>query len=111
MIGTILLASGMILIVVGFFFTMAGSRKLSDVSAEEWYQHQQYSNIPDHDDFFLNDRPDNVSTGHSNRSTVKGGGVIMIGPIPIIFGSDRNSSEIAIILAIILMLLWFVLFR
>lgn len=36
---------------------------------------------------------------------VKGGGVIMIGPIPIIFGSDKESAKTAAILAIILMLL------
>lgn len=36
---------------------------------------------------------------------VKGGGVIFIGPIPIIFGSDKRSAIIVILLAIILMLL------
>ncbi|WP_135606734.1 DUF131 domain-containing protein [Methanococcoides sp. NM1] len=39
------------------------------------------------------------------------GKLVMIGPIPIIFGSDRKSSVFSIILSIILMLLWFVLFR
>ena len=39
------------------------------------------------------------------ESKVKGGGVIMIGPIPIIFGSDKESAKTAAILAIILMLL------
>lgn len=36
---------------------------------------------------------------------VKGGGVIFIGPIPIIFGSDKQFAIIAILLAIVLMLL------
>ncbi len=36
---------------------------------------------------------------------VKGGGVVMIGPIPIIFGSDVKYASLAIVLAIILMLL------
>lgn len=36
---------------------------------------------------------------------VKGGGVIMIGPIPIIFGSDKESAKTIAILAIILMFL------
>jgi uncharacterized protein (TIGR00304 family) len=39
------------------------------------------------------------------ESTVKAGGVIMLGPIPIIFGSDKESAKTAAILAIILMLL------
>ncbi len=44
------------------------------------------------------------------QTKVKGGGVVMIGPIPIIFGSDARWTAIAIILAIILMALWLVLF-
>jgi uncharacterized protein (TIGR00304 family) len=39
------------------------------------------------------------------ESKVKAGGVIMLGPIPIIFGSDQESAKTAAILAIILMLL------
>jgi len=36
---------------------------------------------------------------------VRTGGVIMIGPVPIVFGSDKRSALIAIILAIVLLLL------
>jgi uncharacterized protein (TIGR00304 family) len=36
---------------------------------------------------------------------VKGGGVIMIGPIPIIFGTDAKWTAIAIVLAIVLIVL------
>jgi len=39
------------------------------------------------------------------ESEIKTGGVIMLGPIPIIFGSDKESAKTAAILAIILMLL------
>ncbi|WP_258083426.1 TIGR00304 family membrane protein [Thermococcus thermotolerans] len=38
---------------------------------------------------------------------VEGGGVIMIGPVPIIFGTGRGVG-IAVILAIILMALWII---
>ncbi len=34
---------------------------------------------------------------------VKGGGLIMIGPIPIIFGTDRETVKILMILSIVLM--------
>ena len=44
-----------------------------------------------------------ASTG--GEAEVEGGGVIMIGPIPIIFGTQRGAT-LAMILAIILMLLW-----
>jgi len=33
---------------------------------------------------------------------VKGGGAILVGPIPIVFGTDRESMKIILILAIIL---------
>jgi uncharacterized protein (TIGR00304 family) len=36
---------------------------------------------------------------------VRGGGVVMIGPIPIIFGSDAKWASVAIVLAILLVLL------
>jgi uncharacterized protein (TIGR00304 family) len=36
---------------------------------------------------------------------VKGGGVILIGPIPIVFGTDKRYALILMVLAIVLMLL------
>ncbi len=36
---------------------------------------------------------------------VKGGGIILVGPIPVVFGTDRRSVLIIILLAIALMLL------
>ncbi|HIH77719.1 MAG TPA: DUF131 domain-containing protein [Halobacteria archaeon] len=40
---------------------------------------------------------------------VKGGGIIMIGPFPIIFGSDTDSLKFVSILAIILMVISIIL--
>ncbi|HNR26043.1 MAG TPA: TIGR00304 family protein [Methanobacteriaceae archaeon] len=45
-----------------------------------------------------------------STSQVRGGGVIMIGPIPIIFGSDKGSVVLVVILAIILMFLSYLIF-
>ncbi len=42
--------------------------------------------------------------GKENKN-IKTSGVIMIGPVPIVFGSDRRSALLAIILAIVLMIL------
>ena len=40
----------------------------------------------------------------------RGGGIIMVGPIPIIFGSDKTSLQTVIILTIVLMVIAFLLF-
>lgn len=39
----------------------------------------------------------------SLRGKTRGGGLIMIGPIPIIFGTDKETMKILIVLAIVLM--------
>ncbi len=44
------------------------------------------------------------------NTKTKGGGVILIGPIPIIFGTDRSIVIIAIIGAIILIVLSIIFF-
>jgi uncharacterized protein (TIGR00304 family) len=47
-----------------------------------------------------------VASGRSeSRGEVKGAGIVMIGPIPIVFGSDGRWASIAIVLAIILIAL------
>jgi uncharacterized protein (TIGR00304 family) len=53
---------------------------------------------------FLGARSKKTGEGEE-RTEVKGGGVVLIGPIPIIFGSDAKWASIAILLAIILVLL------
>lgn len=47
-----------------------------------------------------------------DKGKVRGGGVVIIGPIPIIFGTDRESVKIILLLSIVLvaLLLVFVLF-
>jgi uncharacterized protein (TIGR00304 family) len=44
------------------------------------------------------------NTDEEAGEKVKGGGVILIGPIPIVFGTDKRYAIIAIILTIALML-------
>ena len=43
--------------------------------------------------------------GKKGGVEVKGGGVVMIGPVPIIFGSDMRWASVAIALAILLIML------
>jgi uncharacterized protein (TIGR00304 family) len=37
------------------------------------------------------------------RSSIKGGGVVLVGPIPIVFGSDPKTAMVLIILALVVM--------
>lgn len=46
----------------------------------------------------------------SKTGEVHTGGVIMIGPIPIIFGNDKGLIITGVILAIIIMVLYYLLF-
>ena len=47
-----------------------------------------------------------VAILRSARGTgkVRGGGVVMIGPVPIVFGTDKESARILMLLGIILMI-------
>lgn len=45
------------------------------------------------------------SSGRRTGGEMRGEGVIMIGPVPIIFGSDARWASAAIVLAIVLVLL------
>jgi len=43
-----------------------------------------------------------ISTGGAKKGKVRGAGVIMIGPIPIIFGTDKKSVKNILVLALAL---------
>jgi len=47
-------------------------------------------------------------TALKRKAKVKGGGVIIIGPFPIIFGTDKESVKILLVLSIILVALMLV---
>jgi len=46
----------------------------------------------------------------SKTGDVHTGGVILIGPIPIIFGNDKSLIIAGVIFAIVIMVLWYLLF-
>jgi len=54
---------------------------------------------------------DNNSKGNDSSVNFKGGGVIMIGPIPIGFGTDKETMILAIILSIVLMIIAILFFK
>ena len=46
-----------------------------------------------------------ASNRNESDAGVKGAGVVMVGPIPIVFGSDSRWASIAIVLAMVLIAL------
>ena len=51
-----------------------------------------------------------LSQAGKQGTEVRGGGVILVGPVPIIFGSDMKWASVAIVLAIVLIALTLVLY-
>ena len=49
-----------------------------------------------------------LSAAHG-EGDLEGGGVIMIGPIPIVFGTSRGAATLAMVLALLLMGAWIIL--
>jgi len=45
------------------------------------------------------------------KGKVKGGGVILIGPVPVVFGTDKKYALLLMILAIVIMLLAILLMK
>ncbi|ADZ09561.1 protein of unknown function DUF131 [Methanobacterium lacus] len=52
----------------------------------------------------------NSSDSDSSKFNIQTGGVIMIGPIPIIFGNNKGMVGVSVVFAIILMIIYFLLF-
>lgn len=108
--GSMLFSIGIITILIGFLLIMIG---VALSMYRESRSTQSYSNRADTSG--RDSRFESTSTSESPlhekpserkiESEIKTGGVIMLGPIPIIFGSDKESAKTAAILAIILMLL------
>ena len=51
-----------------------------------------------------------ISQSTSKNTEVHTGGIILIGPIPIIFGNDKSLIITGIIFAIVIMVLYYILF-
>ena len=60
----------------------------------------------------LQSTSDNQANSNSNGSNtnIQTGGVIMIGPIPIIFGNNKGMIGVSVAFAIVLMVIYFLLF-
>lgn len=115
LIGDTLFLVGIIVIFIGFLLiavsTILGifqtSRSGQDYSKTDSFGENPASGRNQDSEIPLYGRPPEKKV----ESRVRGGGVIMIGPIPIIFGTDKGSAKTAIILAIILTILSFLFLR
>jgi uncharacterized protein (TIGR00304 family) len=114
--GSMLFSIGFFTILIGFLLIMIG---IALSLYQESRSTQRYSNRTDASgrETRFESTPDSESPLHEKNpatkveSEIKAGGVIMLGPIPIIFGSDKESAKTVAILAIILMLLSLLIFR
>jgi len=52
-----------------------------------------------------------LSSGTGEKDNVHAGGVIFLGPIPLVFGSDKNMAFIAAGLGLLLMFFYFLLLK
>ncbi|WP_343044083.1 TIGR00304 family membrane protein [Methanolobus zinderi] len=84
LVSSLLIYAGLLLIMLGFLLLISGS---------------------------LGSMFKNSGEQENQEADVKGGGIIMIGPIPIVFGSDKSSVQTLLILAIVLMVMYFIVFR
>lgn len=118
LIGSTLLLVGFFTIFVGFLIIVAS---IAMSSFQDTKSRQEYSGRTESDSSQkganYSETRDYSSSPYEKpptgkvESKVKTGGVIMLGPIPIIFGSDKESAKSAVILAIILMVLSLLFFR
>ncbi|RLI76764.1 TIGR00304 family protein [Archaeoglobales archaeon] len=85
------------LIVIGIFFVIRGlTERMEILPHEEYTYHDRLKRRYDYDE--------EMEEEFKPKKKVKAGGVVLIGPIPIVFGESRYAVY-ALILAIILMLL------
>lgn len=116
LIESILPLIGILIIFAGFLMIMAGIALglLQNPESKQDYSRRTESFEKSTD---FENEPDSWHSPYKRppvdkvESKVRSGGVIMLGPIPIIFGSDNESAKTAAVLAIILMILSLLILR
>lgn len=78
-----LMGLGLLLFIVGMFLMMLGALREASKAKE---------------------------SGQGGEEKVEAGGVVLIGPVPIVFGTSQRIAKIVLILAIVLTILALVLF-
>ncbi|MDI3485591.1 DUF131 domain-containing protein [Methanolobus sp. WCC1] len=105
MLGGSLILLGMLLIIAGFILIF-----ISGVSNSQNAEKKDEYSLNSNSAYYAPSNPGDDYGPVSDKTEVRGSGLIMIGPIPIIIGSDNKSAQTLMILAIVLMLLYFLIF-
>ena len=106
MIAQVLISMGILSVFIGSILVLIGTSMSSvEGSSEQGYTTARYQTSDDSE--HVHKGPEGVSA----RPEVRGAGIIMLGPLPIILGTDSKSAQTLILLAIVLMLMAFFLLR
>lgn len=108
-IGILIIFIGFLLIIIGIALSLRQESRSSQSYSnriDAFGRETNFGNVPGSETPFYESSPSREA-----KSEIKAGGVIMLGPIPIIFGSDKESAKTMAVLAIILMLLSLLIFR
>ncbi len=89
---------GVVLVLLGFAIIVYGF--LSGVEGDGWRSEEERELLRDG---LRSERTENIEEEEKERRTeITGGGVVLIGPIPIVFGNSRYAV-LALVLSILLM--------
>ena len=116
-LGTILIILGIILVMVGFVAGSSGIEfgSFDDLMGDDEDYHEQYPNRHrqrpgkrPYDKGF--DRPERRTNApyRPRRTSIKSGVVVFIGPIPIMWGSDKKIGYIMAVVAVILVVIFLI---
>lgn len=106
MIAQFLISLGILSVFIGSILVLIGNSMSSgEGSSKQGYNTARYQTSDD------SEQAHKGLEGVSTRPEVRGAGVIMLGPIPIILGTDSKSAQTLILLTIVLMLMAFFLLR
>lgn len=91
-------AIGMLLIFLAFLFFTLGIFESFRKEPDETYTYD------------IHGERETVDTERFGERSVKGGGVVLIGPFPIVFGTDWDIAHIMLVIALILILIMILLY-
>jgi len=91
-------AIGMLLIFLAFLFFTLGIFESFRKEPDETYTYD------------IHGERETVDTERFGERNVRGGGVVLIGPFPIVFGTDRDIAYTMLVIALILILVMILLY-
>ena len=98
-----MLALALVVILIGLYLIISGLRERYQFEEDyERYFNKEY--YKKYKDYYKEYEEERIDEDKKLEKKVKGGGVVIVGPIPIVFG-DTRLAVVALILAIVLMIL------